>query len=143
MRIHDKAKVFFYTTMLPIMTVATSTPVHADNDEAPKITINDLNQLRNMRNSGEAKAFFTNFGKLLDFLRGICLLTVGIAFAMTFLSLIVQAGKLGGASVIEPEGNTRKRQEAYDGIMNTMINFGIIGGAGAIFAALSKFMLGI
>lgn len=106
-------------------------------------TIRGLTELRHYLESPNGAEFKSAFSSLLNIMRNICILTVAIAFAVVMLSVVIQAGKLGGANILAPEGNTRQRQEAYDGIMHAVIHFGIIGAAGTIFSFLCKFLLGI
>lgn len=112
--------------------------VYADSNT----TIHSYSQFKSYMADGsgtfaQALVRIINIGKNL----GLILLTV--AFVVSVLSLIVQSGKLGGANVMGPEFNAKKKQEAYEGIFHACLHFALIGAAATIFSFLFGFFVGV
>ncbi len=104
-------------------------------------TIHSYSQFKNYMNQGNG-AFAQNVVKLINLGKNVGLIVLGVSFFVTVLSLIVQAGKLGGANIMGPEFNAKKKQEAYEGILHACLHFALIGAAATIFSFIFGFFVG-
>lgn len=113
------------------------TKVFADDGE----TIHSYSQFKNMM-SDDTREFSKGIRKIISIGKNVGLVLLGTAFIVAVLSLIVQSGKLGGANIMGPEFNAKKKQEAYEGILHACLHFALIGAAAAIFSGIFSFFVG-
>lgn len=112
--------------------------VHAENST----TIHSYSQFKSYMQQGNG-TFAQNLVKLINIGKNLGLILLGGAFFVAVLSLIVQAGKLGGANIMGPEFNAKRKQEAYEGILHACLHFALIGAAATIFSAIFGFFVGV
>lgn len=109
--------------------------VFAEN-EGGDVTIHSYGQFRNMFSKADSP-FRLTFNKIVRLAWSIGLILMSFAFVMLMIGLAVNAGKLGSFS-----SNPSKRQEAYEGILHTAINFAILGAAPLVFGTIMRFYTG-
>lgn len=112
--------------------------VYAENDT----TIHSYSQFRNYMKQQDG-SFAQNLVKIINIGKNLGLIMLGVAFFVTVLSLVVQSGKLGGANIMGPEFNAKRKQEAYEGILHACLHFAMIGAAATVFSWIFGFFVGV
>lgn len=139
MRRTERLKIMVYTTVIPIATMLCASPVYATEDGRKEGTVKGFATFKNLLQTDTPTRNLVN--TLINLMKNVSVVLVAVAFAMTFISLVVSAGKLGTVSPLNPR-DMANRHQAYDGMLHAIIGFAICGASGLIFSFIAQLFLG-
>lgn len=124
-----------WMTVLIMTYFLSATQVKAEGGD---VTIHSYDQFRNVIND---IPFGKNLNNLINIAKNIGLIMLGFAFVLQMIALAIQTGKLGGTTILGPEANSQRKQEAYAGILHAVFGFAMIGIASFVFGWLFDLFL--